>query len=98
MRWRRRRASRRRRTSSSRWFKKKKAAKADGPFAFLEDTFQEPQLLPQSGKAAAPLDHESLMELLWAHVEKLDSIAWLLPCCRFANGKEIQALLSERKA
>ncbi len=136
--------------------KKKKAVKPDGPFAFLEDTFQEEQLLKhykeqkgvperldkvlladgsgkkapklavlaavmpyadlyskptpangytkteaqflsESDKAAALLDHESLMGLLWTNVKALDSFSWLLPYCRFANGTEIQSLLSERK-
>ena len=137
--------------------KKKKAAEPDGPFAFLEDAFQEEQLLKhykehkgvlarlgkvlladgsgqkapklavlaavmpyadlyikpthtnghketelqflsEPDKAAALLDHEGLMGLLWANAKTLNSLSWLLPYCRFANGKEIQALLSERKA
>ena len=137
--------------------KKKKAAEPDGPFAFLEDAFQEEQLLkhykeqkgvlaqlgkvlladgsgqkapklavlaavmpyadlyikpgrvnneyketevrllPESDKAAALLDHETLIGLLWANAKTLNNLSWLLPYCRFANGKEIQSLLSEHK-
>lgn len=55
------------------------------------------QLLPESDRAAALLDRENLMELLWANAEDLNSLSWLLPYCRFANGKEIQALLSRRR-
>jgi hypothetical protein len=58
----------------------------------------ELQFLSEPDKAAALLDHEGLMGLLWANAKTLNSLSWLLPYCRFANGKEIQALLSERKA
>ena len=136
--------------------KQEKAAKPDGPFAFLEDDFQETlllkhykeqqgdlaqldevlladgsgkkapvlavlaavmpyadlyikpthaneymktevQFLSESDKAAALLDHESLMELLWENAKTLNNLSWLLPYCRFANGTEIQSLLSTRK-
>ena len=58
----------------------------------------ELQFLSESDKAAALLDHEGLMGLLWANAKTLNSLSWLLPYCRLANGKEIQSLLSERKA
>ena len=60
-------------------------------------TKTEVQFLSESDKAAALLDHGSLMGLLWENAKTLNSLSWLLPYCRFANGKEIQSLLSESK-
>ena len=60
-------------------------------------TKTEVQFLSESDKAAALLDHGSLMGLLWENAKTLNSLSWLLPYCRFANGKEIQSLLSKSK-
>ena len=60
-------------------------------------TKTEVQFLSESDKAAALLDHGSLMGLLWENAKTLNSLSWLLPYCRFANGTEIQSLLSKSK-